>query len=308
MNDFEVIRPLGSGKKRRFNEVFLVRNKLTQQEAVLKYLEKTPANSSGQELLRQEASFVFDHPCLPRVIQFRETDQAIFLLKNYTPGIPLDEYWKKLPEKEQKPFIYALLCKLSPLLEELRRKKIVHGDIKPSNIIINKQNTDFEAALIDFGLAFYPEKTQERSLVFALGFSAPELILNKLHLAKQSSDLFSLGIVIAQLLEGKLPLSHANPAVMTNLQLTHPLVRTPKIPKKLFPVLAKMCFKESFPKPPQMLGDKMVDDILVKGIEGRYQSIPELLPELEWMRESNKKGVFTALVKIFANPEVKGKE
>lgn len=308
MNNFGVIRPLGSGKKRKFNEVFLVVNKLSGEHAVLKYLEKTERNASGQDLLRQEASFRFDHPGLPRILEFRETDQALFLVKNFAPGIPLDEYWKKLQEKGKMIFLVNFLEKLSPMFEELRLKKLVHGDIKPSNILVSEDEKGLEISLIDFGLAFYPETAVERSLVFALGFSAPELILNKLHLACHSSDLFSLGISIVQLFEGKLPLSHANPAVMTNLQLTHPLVRGPKLPKKLFPVLAKMCYKESFPKPPNLMTDAAVGEILKAGTRQRYQSIPELLPELQMVLENKKNGLFSGLVKIFTNPEVKSKK
>jgi serine/threonine protein kinase len=307
MENFEIIRPLGSGKKRKFNEVFLVRDKHTHEEAVLKYLEKNAANASGQELLRQEANFAFDHPDLPHIIGFKETEEAIFLVKAFVPGISLDQYWKKLGEKQKIPFLFHLLQQLAPLFEELRKKGIVHGDIKPSNIIILEENESFHVALIDFGLAFYPEKSRERKLVFALGFSAPELVLNKLYLAGHSSDLFSLGISIIQLLEGKLPLSHANPAVMTNLQLAHPLVKSPKVPKKLFAVLAKMCYKESFPKPPHMLDASEIDRILKRGVEKRWQSLPELLPELEWM-EKPRKGLLEGLIKIFTNPDVKGKK
>lgn len=308
MHDFEILRPLGSGKKRKFNEVFLVRNKHSGENSVLKYLEKTERNVAGQDLLRREASFRFDHPGLPRILQFRETEQALFLVKNYAPGILLDEYWKKLPEKGKIPFLLAFLEKLSPLLEELRLKKLVHGDIKPSNILVHEGEQGLELSLLDFGLAFYPETTAGRSLVFALGFSAPELILNKLHLANHSSDLFSLGISIVQLFEGKLPLSHANPAVMTNLQLTHPLVRGPKLPKKLFPLLAKMCYKESFPKPPNLMENTAVEAVLRAGIRGRYPSMPELLPDFQAVLENKNKGLFSGLVKIFTNPEVKGKK
>ncbi len=308
MENFEIIRPLGSGKKRKFNEVFLVRDQHSGEEAVLKYLEKSEQNSAAQDLLRREAALVFDHPLLPRVIRLGETEKALFLLKKYVPGIPLDAYWKQLPVKERLPFLLLLLDQLLPLFEELRIKKLVHGDIKPSNILVNDTEAGTEVALIDFGLAFYPEKTAGRNLVFALGFSAPELILNRLALADHTTDIFSLGISIALLFEGKLPLSHPNPAVMTNLQLTHPLVQTPRVPKKIFPVLARMCHKASFPKPPQLLPEKTVESLLKEGQAKRYQNLAEVSDALLEILEKDKKSWFSGLVKIFANPHIKGKE
>lgn len=292
MHNFEVIRVLGNGKKRKFNEVFLVKNKGGNGQAVLKYLKKTAQNVPGQNILRQEAAYEFQHPGLPHTLAFRETEEEIFLLKNYFEGRALDDYWRELAPGERIAFLKRLFEKLGPLFEELREKGLVHGDIKPSNIIVQGKGLDFNVALIDFGLAFYPAAPPGRSLVFALGFSAPELILNRLDLAGHSSDLFSLGISLVLLYEGKLPLSHPNPAVMTNLQLTHPLMQTSRVPKTLFPLIARMCYKQPFPKPPNLMPESAVREILAEGISRRYQSIAEILPELEKVPEEKKKNWF----------------
>lgn len=298
LESFRIIKPLGSDFKRKFNTVYLCQHKALALSSVLKHIKKNPTNLNHQEMLRFEASLVFEHPNLPKTYLIHETEEELFVFKSFSEGIPLNEFWKTIKKTQQTQFLIQLLTKLKPLFDELKVKKLVHSDIKPTNIIINGTLENFEVFLIDFGLAFYPEEHQ-RKLVFSLGYSAPELILNFLHLANHSSDLFSLGVCIWQLLEGKIPLTHPNPAIMTNLQLTHPLPKGQNMSKEWYSVLAKMCAKQSFPKPPNMLGKNEIESLILLGQKQRYQSIAEILSELDNFTD-DKKSIFEKLIKIFS--------
>lgn len=306
MSRFEIIKALGTQNKRKFNDVFLVRLLSDNSLAVLKVFKKTIQNEHLEKLLRNEANLVFEHPNLPKTLFFQENEKEICVLKNYFDGESLDVFWRKIPKKKRNDFVLILLEKLKPMFDELNQKGLVHGDIKPSNIVIQTLGKDFliagfEVYLIDFGMAFYPSEALERKVVFALGFSPPELILNQLHLANQASDIFALGISIYFLYAGNLPLTHPNPAVMTNLQITHPLQANSNVPKVIFKLIERMCFKESFKKPANLLTQKEVESILQKGIQARPQDLGEVIKILQNNLAKKEKSFFWKLIKISSN-------
>jgi serine/threonine protein kinase len=116
-----------------------------------------------------------------------------------------------------------------------------------------------------------------------LGFAAPELLLNRLSIVNQSTDIYALGILIWRLYTGELPLTHPNPSIFTNLQLTHPLPNDSSIPKRLFPILEKMTVKHQFQLPPNKMGRNEVDELLSKAMLQRYTNLTEVLNDIQEM-------------------------
>lgn len=296
--DFKILHPLANERKRKINSVYLVEHKENGIKGVLKHLSKTAGNKHLTQFLRNEASFHFEMEQLPVTYAFMETDEEILLIKSYSEGVSLSEYWDNIPKKLRVEFIGLLITKLIPIGSELKRLGIVHADFKPSNLILDGSDLEFEVSLIDFGLAFYPEKNPNRRVIFSLGYSPPELILNQLQLANHSSDLYSFGICLYQLLSGKLPLMHPNPAIMTNLQVTHPLPHPNAISKSMFRVLQKCCAKKAFPKPPNMLSQDEINSLLLDGIKMRYQSFGEMYKDYDLFMQ--KPGFWKRLIKIFS--------
>ena len=163
----------------------------------------------------------------------------------------------------------------------MNKKKIIHCDIKPSNIIVSGDQDNFEIHLIDFGLAYKQSSPEERSTLFPLNYAEPELLLNKLSIVDHRTDIYSLGTMIWRLFNGKLPLVHPNPSIFTNLQLTHPLPESGSLPKGVYPVLAKMCTKHTFKTVPNALDEKEVIESLKEGIENRYSNLSEVIDDLK---------------------------
>lgn len=288
--DFEIIESLGSRNHRKFNEVKLVRNRKTGEKGVLKYAVKTKQNQHLIPLMRQEATLNFESPFLPRTRAFEESETEIWMIRNFQEGISLNEYWLKVPKKERVDFVFRWIEKLIPLFDELKSKQIVHADLKPSNFILEKKDNDFDVKLIDFGISIDLKSPVERNTLFALGFSAPELILNKLKLVNYTTDFYSLGITIWFLFTGKLPLSHPNPGIMTNLQITHPLPMNRSIPTEFHAVLSKMCFKHSFHLPPNLLSENEVDAHLSRAMNQRFQDLREVLEALHKAKNKSNSG------------------
>lgn len=278
---YKILKPLGKQKVRKFGDVFLVQNKLDSKLAVLKTVNRLKVSSLVWEQLKNEATFSFENSSLPQVLEVNETENEFLLITEFKPGIPLDEFWTMLRKKQRMAFLVTFIRKFDLLYNDLRNKNIVHCDIKPGNILISGTAESFEIYLLDFGLALRTDQISERKLVFPLGFAAPELLLNELEIIDERTDIFALGIVIWRLYSEKLPLTHPNPSIFTNLQLTHPLPENTSISKKLYPVLLKMCWKHQFGIPPNKLESEERRKLLREGMNGRYSTLSEILVDLE---------------------------
>jgi eukaryotic-like serine/threonine-protein kinase len=295
---YRILRRVGNEKKRKFNEIFLVENE-KKEAFICKILNKQNAPAYIQHAFIHESKLKFQSEYLPQNEDLFEANDFLFSIIKYKNGETLDHFWKKIPSKKRIIFIKEFFQKIELVFEELRLKKIIHNDIKPSNILIEGELDNFQVHLIDFGLSFYEFEIPKRKVIFSLGFSAPEIILNKLELANHSSDLFSLACTFYFLLSGKPAFNHANPAIMTNLQLTYPLMNDAKIDSDLFEILKKMTSKGNFTKPPQTLKEEEIIEILLIGIKSRYQNIEEINLDLKNTQEK-KINFFQGLIQVFS--------
>jgi serine/threonine protein kinase len=281
---YRLQKRLGSQRNRKFGEIFLATDNRTRLNVVIKTVKTDPKEYFNQERLKAESSFSFDFEGLPKTLDFEETKDNIFLVRQYFEGVPLDQHWKNLKRKQRLTFIIDLLQKLLPIFNHLNDLGIVHCDIKPSNILIEQQSESFRVHLLDFGLSIRTSEIKEnrkRKLLFPLGYAAPELLLNQLEIVDQQTDIFALGIVIWRLYAGNLPLVHPNPSVFTNLQLTHPLPEHSEIKKKLHRVLSKMSFKHQFKIPPNRMDQQEVKELLFTAMGKRHSSLKEVIEELQ---------------------------
>ncbi len=295
---------LGSQKTRKFGNVYLIQNRLTKEFFVLKELNKTSKNQHLVNQLRFESDFSFDHSSLPKTIDFYEDESNIQLIRSFSKGIPLDEYWKSIKKKNQIITLEKIFKALESPLNELKSKSIVHCDLKPSNLIIEEIEGELRVSIIDFGLAIDFTKEHNRKTLFPLGFAAPELILNQKNAIDFTTDLFSLGIIIYQLFTNELPLKHTNPSVMTNLQITHPILRHRKLPKEIYPIIEKMCKKHLFSLPPNRYSKAELIIFLSDINKQRFQTIEEIIIELIEIQskfKSNKK----SLIEFFSKSNIK---
>lgn len=277
---YRIIEELGGQTKRKFGKVFLIQSKESGDYFVLKSLQKETQNDQIQLRLRNEASFSFQSDYLPHVIEFFETDNELLLILKYKDGQTLSEFWQQIKKKNRVETLKKIILALIPIFEELRQNNIVHCDIKPSNLLIHEKNEQIVVNLIDFGLAIKTTDTSSSKILFPLGYAAPELILNRRNCINHTSDLFSLGIVIWRLFEDKLPLSHPNPSIYTNLQITYPIPESGELSKELNSLVKKMCNKHQFSQAPNLMNQGEVDQYLLNATKKRYQTILEIWEDL----------------------------
>lgn len=307
LENYSIIKSLGNQKKRKFGDVFLIQEKETLTYFVLKKIFKTSTNSAILSRLKKEATFTFQQNGLPYIKELIETNEQILLLKPFIPGETLDQYWKKVKRKDQLNSWKKIVLGLTESFETLKNQGIVHCDLKPSNILIEENETVFQVHILDFGMAIRITEIEMTPTLFPLGYAAPELILNHLSSVDHTTDLFSLGIISWQLFDGRIPLSHPNPSIFTNLQITHPLPNSSNLPKGLFPILSNMCFKHSFSIPPNRLLIEEVEHLLKNACEKRYQSLTEIIKEFEKIDSTPSFSLsrFTnRLIKIFSKTKI----
>ncbi|MBW4551900.1 MAG: serine/threonine protein kinase [Aphanocapsa sp. GSE-SYN-MK-11-07L] len=204
-NRYQVVKPLGRGG---FARTYLAIDQQTGQSCVVKQLAYRGTGAWLQEnathLFRQEAKQLEQlagHPQIPQLVEQFSEDRSFYLVLTYIQGQDL-----KQELQQQGLFgdrkVRSLLLDLLPLLDFIHQRQVVHGDIKPENLVRSQTQ---KLVLIDFGIALATsERAGQRTVgLGSPGYAAPE----QMEQAKvlPASDLFGLGITCVQLLTGQIP-------------------------------------------------------------------------------------------------------
>lgn len=144
------------------------------------------------EILRREYEIgkTLSHACIVSTLDFEEnTPVGPAIVLEYIEGVTLGEYKSAVPDH--------LLHDILDGVDYLHHRGILHNDIKPDNILINKLGN---ARIIDFGLSSSYDSIYTGVIGGSEGFTAPEILRGEGY-AGASSDIYSLGLII-QLLFG----------------------------------------------------------------------------------------------------------
>ncbi len=212
---YRVAQALGQGG---FGATFLAKDEGLPGNPYCVIKQLRPASSSPQvmqmarDLFRREATTlgkIGNHPQLPRLLDYFETDQEFYLVQEYISGSTLHREVKRggpFTEAGIKQFLSEIL----PVIDYIHSNKVIHRDIKPANLI--RRNQDKKLVLIDFGAV----KDQVSSLsnngsdqtaltAYAIGtpgYAPPEqMALRPVY----ASDIYAIGVTCVYLLTGKSP-------------------------------------------------------------------------------------------------------
>ena len=184
---------------------------------------KVARTDAHRDALRREVEVrrLGDHPHLVPMI---DADvEAGWLALQHIEGPTLDQWSKQQPIEE----VLAVTLQLLDALEHLHGHGIVHGDIKPTNVIIDDRG---KAHLIDLGVA-RAEGSVTDGFKGTLGYAAPELL--KGAPATLATDMYGLGALLYSCITGRTPFVAPDPAALTYL----PLVSLPPPPTAFVPDL-----------------------------------------------------------------------
>ena len=201
LKDFICLAQLGKGS---FGQVYLVEKINTKEKFAMKVLNK-------EKILRQnllkyaiaERNILSNnnHPFIVKLNYSFQTSSKLFLIIEYCPNSDLSKHLikeKRFIESRAKFYI----CELILALEYLHKKDIIFRDLKPSNILLDK---DGHIKLIDFGLSKegVNDDFNAKSFCGSIGYFAPEILLKQGY--GKSVDWYSLGIIFYEMLFGTIP-------------------------------------------------------------------------------------------------------
>ncbi|WP_341532293.1 serine/threonine-protein kinase (plasmid) [Nostoc sp. UHCC 0302] len=272
-NRYRIICPLGGGG---FGRTFLAEDEDKLNEVcVVKQLapqvRKTSTLHKATELFQQEAhrlQQLGEHPQIPTLYAYFREDDYLYLVQQFIQGQTLRQELKQQGTFSEDK-IWEILRELLPVLKFIYEHQVIHRDIKPENIIRRSQpNTNSlyptrlgaSLVLIDFGVAKQLttiDMEQTGTSIGSYGYAPVEQM--KLGLAYPASDLFSLGATCFYLLTAISPY---------HLYMESGYGWVAHWRKHLkSPISTKL--------------ERLLDKLLQKDIEHRYQSVDEVLQDMQ---------------------------
>lgn len=197
---YQVLEMLGKGANGRVVRGY---DPLIGRPVAIKLLSPQLAKGDARQSFIQEARVVgqISHPYIITLhdMGIDEATQTPYLVMEYLEGLPLD----RVLEKGSLPFPRACSWAgdVAVALAVAHRKGVIHGDVKPANILITNDN---RLKLMDFGMARLARyDAKDTPLLGTPAYWCPEQIMGKAQ--DERSDIFSLGIVLYEMVTGNRP-------------------------------------------------------------------------------------------------------
>jgi len=208
---YQVIRQLGQGG---MGAVFLAHDPLINRQAAIKTTLISPSPEDRDPELKKRLFFNearaagrLIHPHIVSIYDAIWGDDMSYMIMEYVEGATLKEYMGKgetIPI--EKALKYFFQC--AKALDYAHQNGVIHRDIKPSNIMISEKD---EVKISDFGIAYVEgtlDLTMSESFTGSAHYVSPERIRNQL--LNQQTDIFSLGVVMYELISGVKPFDAEN--------------------------------------------------------------------------------------------------
>lgn len=261
---YEIVDELGRGG---MGVVYKAEDTKLKRTVALKFLspELTCDPDAKKRFLREaQAAAALDHPNICTVHEIEETDERTFISMAYIEGKSLKQKVRQGPLMPEEAIRIAI--QVAEGLEEAHKRGIIHRDIKSSNIMVTAKG---QVKITDFGLAKMQEGalvTKEGTTMGTLAYMSPEQIRSEV--VDHRTDLWSLGVVLYEILISKLPFQgDCEAAILFSIVNDEP--------KPLKKTLADL---------PSGL-QPFIDKALEKKPEIRYLSAREMLEDLKQVQE-----------------------
>ena len=254
ISHFKILEELGSGG---MGVVYRARDLDLDRDVALKFLPGQPGESARQRFIREaKAASALDHENICTIYEIGKTDEgATFIAMAHYGG----ETLRARVERGPLPINEAvdIARQIGSGLEAAHAQGIVHRDIKSDNIMVTDRG---QVKILDFGLAKLTDVTRltkEGSTVGTLAYMSPEQLRGEE--LDQRTDIWSLGVVLFEMLTGRLPFRAETEAAI-GFQIVH------NEPVSLTDTRRDV---------PEAL-QNVIDRALAKDLDKRYQSVSEM--------------------------------
>ncbi len=212
-----------------------------------------------------------EHPNIVPIYDYSQYENRPYLVMKYIEGETLKQRISNgiIPMDESLRIIETI----GSALQYAHDKEVLHRDIKPSNVLITKDN---QVYLTDFGLARMAQSS-DKTLTTDMMIGTPQYISPEQALAKQDldtrTDIYSLGVVIYELLVGKVPFTADTPFAIVHDHIYSPL----PLPRSINPGLSEST-------------ERVLLKTLAKDKEARYINVTSMIDALKSSVSSNDLG------------------
>jgi tetratricopeptide (TPR) repeat protein/tRNA A-37 threonylcarbamoyl transferase component Bud32 len=273
VHHYELVRLLGRGG---MGEVYLARDSVLERNVALKFLPDELENDPRmrERFLREaKSAAALDHPFICKIYETGAYQGKGFIAMEYVEG----ETLKDRMERERVPLREAIriTLEIGEALENAHKAGIVHRDLKPANIMLSAQG---HTKVMDFGLAKHilpgtdasgvsrtmtqQSLTQHGAIAGTIAYMSPEQA--KGAAVDGRSDIFSLGIILYEMITGGNPFSKPSPVETLTSILRDAAPATHVTPKSVNPLL-----------------NPIVHKALAKNPEERYLKIEDFVADLQ---------------------------
>jgi eukaryotic-like serine/threonine-protein kinase len=249
---YQILSNLGSGG---FGTVFLAKDTWIDKKVAIKVPHKQ--RGDFDELLQEPRLLAaLDHQNIVGIVTAERIEDVFFIVMEYIKGESLETVLERDKELDgPRAMNYAL--QILKGVEHAHQAQILHRDLRPANVIISESGV---LKVADFGISRFMEKSHASTVIGSPPYMAPEHFKGKAVLA---SDIYSVGVMLYQMLTGSLPYFSPNPAQLEKLaaegRCTPPNLRNKQIPREISDIIMKA---------------------IARDVPDRYQRTSELLEDL----------------------------
>jgi tetratricopeptide (TPR) repeat protein len=215
MGHYEIIRLIGQGG---MGIVFEARQESPRRSVAVKLIRSRLASTESIRRFEYEAALLgrLQHPGIAHVYESGVSDVSEpggrverwpFLAMELIQGVSLQEFVRSRPDPRTRLELFIQIC---DAVEHAHQKGVIHRDLKPANILVTSAG---QAKILDFGVARATDAdaplttmhTQAAQVLGTIPYMSPEQVAGRVEGLDTRSDVYSLGVILYELLAGRLP-------------------------------------------------------------------------------------------------------